>query len=45
MVMMRKQGEQARSTYWCPVCEPWVGEGAAPVGNAVMNGRRRRASC
>jgi endonuclease VIII len=23
-VMMRKQGEQARSTYWCPVCQPWV---------------------
>jgi endonuclease-8 len=44
-VMMRKQGEQARSTYWCPVCEPWVGEGSAPVGNAVMSPRRRRASC
>jgi endonuclease-8 len=27
-VMMRKQGEQARSTYWCPVCQPWVGDGA-----------------
>jgi endonuclease-8 len=24
-VMMRKQGEQARSTYWCPECQPWVG--------------------
>jgi endonuclease-8 len=24
-VMMRKQGGQARSTYWCPVCQPWVG--------------------
>ncbi len=45
MVMMRKQGEQARSTYWCPVCQPWVGEGADPVGNAVMSPRRRRASC
>jgi endonuclease-8 len=31
-VMMRKQGVQARSTYWCPECQPWVGEGAAPVG-------------
>ena len=20
----RKQGEQARSTYWCPSCQPWV---------------------
>ncbi len=24
-VMMRKQGVQARSTYWCPDCQPWVG--------------------
>ncbi len=24
-VMMRKQGVQARSSYWCPVCQPWVG--------------------
>lgn len=33
-VMMRKQGVQARSTYWCPECQPWVqmGETAAPVG-------------
>jgi endonuclease-8 len=23
-VMMRKQGSQARSTYWCPECQPWV---------------------
>lgn len=23
-IMMRKQGEQARSTYWCPECQPWV---------------------
>ncbi len=22
-IMMRKQGEQARSTYWCPECQPW----------------------
>jgi endonuclease VIII len=33
-VMMRKQGVQARSTYWCPECQPWMGmvETAAPVG-------------
>jgi endonuclease VIII len=31
-VMMRKQGVQARSTYWCPECQPWVGMGDAPVG-------------
>jgi endonuclease-8 len=30
-VMMRRQGLQARSTYWCPECQPWVGEGGAPV--------------
>ena len=31
LIQMRKQGEQARSTYWCPVCQPWA---EAPVGNA-----------
>jgi len=35
-VMMRRQGVQARSTYWCPECQPWVGEGAAPVGRNEM---------
>ncbi len=44
IVMMRKQGEQARVTYWCPECQRWVGEGAAPVGNAVR-GRRGRVTC
>ncbi len=45
-VMMRKQGEQARSTYWCPACQPWIGDGADPVGRAVkLLGARRRASC
>jgi endonuclease-8 len=24
LVMVRRQGEQARSTYWCPVCQPLV---------------------
>jgi endonuclease-8 len=40
-VMMRKQGVQARSTYWCPQCQPWVGESAAPVGKtqAVRRGK------
>jgi endonuclease VIII len=36
MVMMRKQGVQARSTYWCPACQPWVGEGEAPIGRARL---------
>jgi endonuclease-8 len=33
-VMMRRQGTQARSTYWCPECQPWIGsEGVdVPVG-------------
>ncbi len=35
-VMMRKQGMQARSTYWCPECQPWVGDEAAPVGRSVV---------
>ena len=47
-VMMRKQGEQARSTYWCPECQPWVaaeGQSAvAPVGGTVAS-RRRKTSC
>jgi endonuclease-8 len=40
-VMMRRQGVQARSTYWCPECQPWVGMGAAPVGRAVVVRRGR----
>ncbi len=49
-VMMRKQGEQVRSTYWCPVCQPWVAaEGQteeAPVGRMVkVLGGRRRVGC
>ena len=47
-VMMRKQGEQARSTYWCPGCQAWVaGEGQtgeAPVGGA-FGSRRRKVGC
>jgi endonuclease-8 len=23
-ILMRKQGTQARSTYWCPECQPWM---------------------
>src|ERR1700761_8866577 len=45
-VMMRKQGVQARSTYWCPECQPWVGMGetAAPVGRATVV-RRGKIGC
>ena len=50
IVEMRKQGEQARSTYWCPGCQPWVpAEGQAvraPVGRKVkLLGPRRRVGC
>jgi len=45
-VMMRKQGEQVRSTYWCPQCQPWVGEGDAPVGRATKLARvARKIGC
>ena len=40
-IIMRKQGLQARSTYWCPECQPWVGEGPAPAGNAVAAAHKR----
>jgi endonuclease-8 len=47
-VMMRKQGEQVRSTYWCPACQPWVpaqGQTAeAPVGGD-RGSRRRKVGC
>ncbi len=47
-VMMRKQGEQARSTYWCPQCQPWVPaedqSTAAPVGGE-RGSRRRKVGC
>jgi endonuclease VIII len=45
-VMMRKQGVQARSTYWCPECQPWkgMGEAAAPVGRTQV-ARRGKIGC
>ncbi len=50
IVEMRKQGEQARSTYWCPGCQPWVaasGQSAeVPLGRKVkLAGPRRRVGC
>ena len=50
LVMMRKQGEQARSTYWCPACQPWIGApgqvAEAPVGRQVkLTGPRRKIGC
>ncbi len=40
-VMMRRQGVQVRSTYWCPECQPWIGEGDAPVGRTLASIPRR----
>ena len=38
-ILMRKQGEQVRSTYWCPSCQPWRGaegqEDQAPAASPV----------
>ena len=50
VIQMRKQGEQARSTYWCPGCQPWVPAAGqsldAPVGRSVKAaGPRRKAGC
>ena len=50
LVEMRKQGEQARSTYWCPGCQPWVAAAGqaevAPVGRQVkLLGPRRKVGC
>lgn len=48
LIMMRKQGDQARSTYWCPACQPWIpaeGQTApAPVGGE-RGSRRRKVGC
>jgi endonuclease-8 len=50
LIEMRKQGEQARSTYWCPGCQPWVpaaGQASdAPAGRKVkLLGPRRKVGC
>ena len=49
VVERRLQGEQARPTYWCPVCQPWVAaegqQSAAPVGRKVKLVGRGKASC
>ena len=50
LIMMRKQGVEVRSTYWCPRCQPWIsaeGQSAdAPTGHTARRpGPSRRASC
>ncbi len=43
-VLMRKQGPDARSTYWCPQCQPSE-PGQAPVAGWAMVGRTRKSHC
>ena len=43
-VEYRKQGPGARSTYWCPDCQPWIGDGSAVKGSAAPI-RRSRVGC
>jgi endonuclease-8 len=50
IVEMRKQGEQARSTYWCPQCQPWLPTAnqsrQRPEGNKLkLTGPRRKVGC
>lgn len=40
-ILMRKQGADARSTYWCPQCQA----ADAPVAGWATPGRRKRVSC
>ena len=54
LIEMRKQGPGARSTYWCPECQPWIASPAQVAAGAApsqapqgWNGaiRRRRVGC
>ncbi len=40
-VLMRKQGPDARSTYWCPMCQP----GDTAVAGWAVTGGRKRVGC
>ena len=44
LILMRKQGVGARSTYWCPECQPSP-EGAAAVEGSSTPIRRRNVGC
>ena len=47
-VLMRKQGSGARSTYWCPDCQPLPidqGTATAPVEGWSIQVRRRKVGC
>ena len=46
IIAMRRQGQGARSTWWCPSCQPWVpgrGQSAeAPLGKETRPARNSR---
>jgi endonuclease-8 len=44
LILMRKQGVGARSTYWCPECQP-LPEGSAAVEGSSAPIRRRKVGC
>lgn len=44
IIEYRKQGPGARSTYWCPECQPWIGAGDAVKGSDTPI-RRARVGC
>lgn len=50
VIEMRKQGPGARSTYWCPSCQPWIAAEGDAAHRVEPHGRsnpvrRRRPSC
>jgi endonuclease-8 len=48
LILMRKQGVGARSTYWCPECQPMPATQALPVAEVEGSSapiRRRKVGC
>jgi endonuclease-8 len=44
-ILMRKQGPDARSTYWCPQCQPRLDPAETPVLGWAMTSGRKRIGC
>ena len=44
-ILMRKQGSGARSTYWCPQCQPLPDPEAQPIAGWSTPIRRRKVGC
>jgi endonuclease-8 len=42
LIQIRKQGEQVRSTFWCPTCQPWS---ESPTGNDTPPRKRHKVTC